>query len=88
MQAAPAVSNKTAVVEKTPSFSTKQVTMIDILSNILFIVFSAVALYFGWKLGRQYGPYFWTIIQAIGTTIRSYLVQLISYAQEYARRSR
>ena len=88
MEAAPAVSNVTAVVEKTPSFSAKQVTMTDILSNILFIVFSAAALYFGWKLGRQYGPYFWAVIQAIGSAIRSYIIQLIVYAQEYARRSR
>lgn len=88
MQAAPAVPAKTNVVEKTPSFSTKQVTMMDNLSNILFIVFSAAALYFGWKIGKEKGPYFWSVIQAIGSAIRSYLVQLISYAQEYARRSR
>lgn len=92
MQGAPAhekqKSSITTVSEKTPSFSTKQVTMMDVLSNILFIVFSAAAIYYGWKLGRQYGLYFWSIVQVIGSTIRMYLVRMISYAQEYARRSR
>ena len=92
MQAAPANEKEkpsiTTAVEKTPSFSTKQVTMIDVISNILFICLSAAAIYYGWTLGKQNGLYFWSIIQVIGSTIRSYLVQLISYAQEYVRRSR
>ena len=88
MQAAPAVSKtKTTPVEKTPSAS-KQITLMDVVSKLLFIVFSAVGIYFGWKFGRQYGAYFWGVIQAIGSVIRSYLVELIRYVQEYARRSR
>jgi TRAP-type C4-dicarboxylate transport system permease small subunit len=92
MQGAPAHEEEkpsiTTVVGKTPAFSTKQTTMMDVISTVLFIGFSAVAIYYGWVLGRQNGPYFWSVIQSIGSTIRSYLVRLITYAQEYARRSR
>jgi hypothetical protein len=86
MQGAPALSD--LYNEKSVSLSSKQVTTTDIISTLLFIGFSAIAIYYGWNLGRQYGPSFWIIIQAIGSTIRSYIIQLISYAQEYARRSR
>jgi hypothetical protein len=92
MQGAPAHEEEkpsvTTVSEKTPSFSTKQTTMIDVISTVLFLGFSAVAIYYGWRLGKQNGTYFWSVVQAIGSGIRSYLVQLITYAQEYARRSR
>jgi hypothetical protein len=86
MQGAPALTE--IYREKTRSFSSEKFTFMDVVSTILFLVFSVVAIYFGWKLGGQYGPYFWAVIQAIGSAIRSYIIQLIVYAQEYARRSR
>ena len=86
MQGAPALTE--IYSEKTRSFSNNQFTFMDIVSTLVFLVLSVVAVYFGWKLGTQYGPYFWAIVQAIGYAIRSYIIQLIVYAQEYARRSR
>lgn len=86
MKGAPALSDPPD--KKPRSSSSKRTTMTDIISLVMFIAFSAVALYFGWKVGRQNGTYFWGVIQAIGASIRSYIIQLIAYAQEYARRSR
>jgi hypothetical protein len=86
MNGAPALSDPPS--KKPPTPSTKKTTTMDIISLVVFAGFSVIALYFGWKVGRQNGTYFWGIVQAIGAAIRSYLVRLIAYAQEYARRSR
>jgi hypothetical protein len=92
MQAAPANTDEkpslTTLLERTPSLSNNPIDVIDLLSTVIFVGLSAVAVYYGWRLGKQNGPYFWSIIQVIGSTIRSYLLQFIGYAQEYARRSR
>ena len=87
MQAASAVKQNTTSPGKTPSV-TKESAMLDAISKLLFIIFSAVGIYFGWKVGIKNGTYFWSVIQSIGTTLRSYIAQLFSSAQEYARRSR
>ena len=73
MQSAPAHDDILLPLVKSAS-ATQEVTMYDIISFILFIVFSAVAVFFGWKYGTMYALKYWLVIQKfgeyLGTSIR------------------
>ena len=66
----------------------KNITFFDIVMFIILSIVSIIAAYYGWVYGSRNAPYFLAILQAIGSTIRSYIVYFIGYTQEYARRSR
>ena len=68
--------------------TTETVTFVDILTFIILAVFCLVAAYYGWVYGMRQAPYYLAVLQSIGSSIRLYIMRLVSYTQEYARRSR
>ena len=72
--------------EITPT--SKNITFVDILIFILLGFFCLVAAYYGWVYGLRYAPYYLSILQSIGFNIKTYVMRMVAYAQEYARRSR
>jgi hypothetical protein len=68
--------------------TTETVTFVDILTFVILGVFCLVGAYYGWVYGGRQAPYYLAVLQGIGSSIRSYIVRLIYYTQEYARRSR
>ena len=68
--------------------TTETVTFVDILTFIVLAVFCLVAAYYGWVYGGRQAPYYLAVLQSIGLSIKTYLMRLVSYTQEYARRSR
>jgi hypothetical protein len=68
--------------------TTETITFVDILMFIVLAVFCLVAAYYGWVYGGRQAPYYLSILQSIGFNIKTYIMRLVSYTQEYARRSR
>ena len=80
MQGAPA--NPVAPPTKTPSV--KKTSWTDVLNGLIYIVLSVAAVYFGWMYGKKYALQYWMTVQVVGSTIRTYLIQLIAKARDYA----
>jgi hypothetical protein len=68
--------------------TTETITFVDILTFVILGAFCLVAAYYGWVYGGRQAPYYLAVLQSIGFTIKTYIMRLISYTQEYARRSR
>jgi hypothetical protein len=68
--------------------TTETITFVDILMFIVLAVFCLVAAYYGWVYGGRQAPYYLAVLQSIGSNIKNYIMRLVSYTQEYARRSR
>jgi len=68
--------------------TTETITFVDILMFIVLAVFCLVAAYYGWVYGGRQAPYYLAVLQSIGYNIKNYIMRLVSYTQEYARRSR
>jgi hypothetical protein len=68
--------------------TTETITFVDILMFIVLAVFCLVAAYYGWVYGGRQAPYYLAVLQSIGFNIKTYIMRLVSYTQEYARRSR
>jgi hypothetical protein len=68
--------------------TTETITFVDILMFIVLAVFCLVAAYYGWVYGGRQAPYYLAVLQSIGSNIKTYIMRLVSYTQEYARRSR
>lgn len=66
------------------SASTRQeVTVYDIISFILFVIFSAVAIYYGIKYGSMYSKQYWLVIQKFGEYLGTWFRnQFISMRQQ------
>jgi hypothetical protein len=61
------------------SASTRQeVTMYDIISFTMFVVFSAVAIYFGIKYGSMYSKPYWIVIQKFGEYLGTWIRQQLT----------
>jgi drug/metabolite transporter (DMT)-like permease len=68
--------------------TTETITFVDILTFIVLAVFCVIGAYYGWVYGVRQAPYYLAVLQSIGFTIKTYIMRLVSYTQEYARRSR
>jgi hypothetical protein len=68
--------------------TTETITIVDILTFIVLAVFCVIGAYYGWVYGVRQAPYYLAVLQSIGFTIKTYIMRLVSYTQEYARRSR
>jgi drug/metabolite transporter (DMT)-like permease len=68
--------------------TTETITFVDILTFIVLAIFCVLGAYYGWVYGVRQAPYYLAVLQSIGANIRIYIMRLVAYAQEYARRSR
>jgi hypothetical protein len=68
--------------------TTEPITFVDILTFIVLGIFCVLGAYYGWVYGVRQAPYYLAVLQSIGSNIKTYIMRLVSYTQEYARRSR
>jgi len=57
-----------ACMKNTAPAPTPSTTM-DIVGMVIFLVLSIAAAWYGWKLGNQWAPGFWTKIQNYGLSL-------------------
>lgn len=65
-----------SVIEKTPTTSPK--TLTDYINLFVYVIMVGAAIYFGWKVGKQYALQFWMIVQMIGQVLREYIAKAIA----------
>ena len=68
--------------------TTETITFVDILTFIVLAVFCVLGAYYGWVYGVRQAPYYLAVLQSIGSSLRTYIMRMVYYTQEYARRSR
>ena len=79
MQSAPAQSETYAPPPLIKSASSSNpVTFMDVLNFIVYAIFTAVAVYYGWTFGQKYAVMYWTVIQKFGENLRTLVVNTIS----------
>ena len=79
MQSAPAHSDTPAPPPLVQSASTtKPTTFVDILNFIVYAIFTAVAVYYGWTMGQKYAVMYWTVIQKFGENLRTWVISTMS----------
>jgi len=79
MQSAPAHSDTPTPPPIVRSASSSNpVTFMDVLNFIVYAIFTAVAVYYGWTFGQKYAVMYWTVIQKFGENLRTFVIDSIS----------
>ena len=61
-------------------------TIMDIVGMVIFLVLSIAAAWYGWKLGNQWAPGFWTKIQNYGLSLGNLIQRLHHLHQTFYKR--
>ena len=56
-------------------------TFADFLNMIIYMAFTAAAVYYGWIYGRQYALQYWMVVQALGQSLGKAIRDLIQSAR-------
>jgi hypothetical protein len=74
--------------EQIPSKETTKIasfSIMDFISLLIYIALAAAAIWYGWKYGNQYAPWFWTKVQTYGVATGAFFGNVSERIRNYRK---